>query len=335
MAAGVIALTLTSLSPAAAQTIPPPSPSPPPTPPAPTLSPPPVPKPSPPEPKPAPRPSRDPRPPAAHRSPKRPETPPSETRSRPKRHRKHKHADDAANEIWWTVGYRVPGTYSTAPLISAARELRELGITSRRARSVFQPFIVAGYASWWDSWGEVRLGTHGVRPHLGQDVFCNQGAPVLAAEPGRIEFTFDDLGGMVARLHRDVGSFWYYAHLSGFSASLASGDYVERGDVIGFCGNTGNAKGSSPHVHFGLYSGGVAQNPMQPLVSWLHQAEARAARLIRRARPNVVKVKGIVVRGPSDPRLANLSSLSCDPLPYPTPMLAMISGAGLADQGSV
>jgi murein DD-endopeptidase MepM/ murein hydrolase activator NlpD len=230
----------------------------------------------------------------------------------------------------------MPGNYSTATLIQAAHELRELGVSSRRARSVYQPFIIAGYARWWDSWGEVRLATHGVRPHLGQDVFCKQGAPVLAAESGRVEFTFDDLGGMVARLHRDTGGFWYYAHLSGYNATLKSGDRIERGDVIGFCGNTGNARGSSPHVHFGLYSGAVAQNPMQHLVSWLHAAEARAARLIRSAEPDARKPVTLVMGGLSDPGVADRASLSFESVPFESlPLVALIAGTEVSNPESV
>ena len=206
LAAGMVALALTSASPAAAQTVPPPSPTPPATPPAPAPSPPPAPKPPAPKPAPPARHDHDPRPPVEHEPVETDESREARTPSRRKRRARPKKAKDPANEIWWTVGYRMPGTYSTASLVNAARKLRDFDFRSR-TRSVYEPFIIAGYARWWDSWGEVRLATHGLRPHLGQDVFCDVGAPVLAAEPGRIEFAFDDLGGMVARLHREVGGY--------------------------------------------------------------------------------------------------------------------------------
>ena len=82
----------------------------------------------------------------------------------------------------------------------------------------------------------------------------------------------------MARVHRSDGSYWYYAHLSSFSNSVSAGGSVSPGDVIGYCGNSGNAAGSPPHVHFGFYSGGVATNPMGALIQWLRTAEQEAAR---------------------------------------------------------
>jgi murein DD-endopeptidase MepM/ murein hydrolase activator NlpD len=109
-------------------------------------------------------------------------------------------------------------------------------------------------------------------------VFCDYGAPVLASEHGRVSYGSDATGGLVARVHRSDGSYWYYAHLSSFSNSVSAGEAVAPGDVIGYCGNSGNAVGSPPHVHFGFYSGGVATNPMGALIQWLRTAEKEAAR---------------------------------------------------------
>lgn len=145
--------------------------------------------------------------------------------------------------------------------------------------SVFAPFIVAGRAAWVDTWGAPRYGPGpAVRPHEGQDVFCDYGAPVLASEAGTIEFDVGLLGGRVARLYRADGSYWYYAHLADWNtAVLTSGDPVEPGDVIGYCGDSGNAAGGWPHVHFGWYlPGGKALDPMEALVGWLRAAEVKA-----------------------------------------------------------
>ncbi len=141
----------------------------------------------------------------------------------------------------------------------------------------FAPFIVEGPARWENTLGALRHDPDGTwRRHLGQDVFCTYGAPVLAAEPGEIEFGIDHLGGLVARLHREHGGYFYYAHLSDWNDDrLSSGDSVSVGDVIGFCGDSGNAEGSTPHVHFGYYGGG-AQDPMGFLLRWREQAPARS-----------------------------------------------------------
>ena len=183
--------------------------------------------------------------------------------------------------------YRVPGSYNTDALLSVAARLRSLGWSKDRVlQEVFAPFIIGGKASWVDTWGAPRFGPGPiVRTHEGQDVFCEYGDPVIATEPGRVEFADGGLGGKVARLHRSDGSYWYYAHLSDWNTKeFSSNDAVEPGDVIGFCGNSGNALTTPPHVHFGWYkSSGIAKNPMRSLVEWLREAEKRAAGLAGRA----------------------------------------------------
>jgi murein DD-endopeptidase MepM/ murein hydrolase activator NlpD len=103
---------------------------------------------------------------------------------------------------------------------------------------------------------------------------CQYGAEVLASEDGIIEFDTGLLGGRSARLHRPGGGYWYYAHLSEWNLdAFSSGDPVHTGDVIGYCGSTGNA--TVPHVHFGHYGpDGEAIDPMASLVSWLREAES-------------------------------------------------------------
>ena len=176
--------------------------------------------------------------------------------------------------------YRAPKTYDTDALVALDAKLRSLGVDgSTIARRVYSPFIIGGAAVWTDTWGAPRYGPGPIiRTHEGQDVFCDYDAPILAAEDGTIEFDTDDLGGKVARLHREDGSYWYYAHLASFNEpALESGDAVEAGDIIGFCGNSGNAILTSPHVHFGWYAeDGTAKDPMRALVGWLREAEKRA-----------------------------------------------------------
>ncbi len=171
-------------------------------------------------------------------------------------------------------GYDLQGFFSTTALLDALPSRRAL--RSRERIPQIAPFIIAGPASWTDTWGAPRSGPGSLaRRHEGQDVFCRYGDPVLASERGYVEFDEGGLGGKVARLHRADGSYWYYAHLSAWNTrDVASGDRVVPGDVIGYCGNSGNAIGSPPHVHFGLYgSNGRATNPVRDLVRWLRAAE--------------------------------------------------------------
>jgi murein DD-endopeptidase MepM/ murein hydrolase activator NlpD len=195
---------------------------------------------------------------------------------------------------------RIPGSYTTDKLVSVAARLRSLGRPADEVVSkVFSPFIIGGEAAWIDTWGAPRYGPGPiVRTHEGQDVFCNFGDPVLATEPGTVEFDDGGLGGKIARLHRPDGSYWYYAHLSAFNTKdYQNGDRVDVGDVIGYCGNTGNALTTPPHVHFGWYqANGEAKNPMLQLVRWLRQAERKAGvELTKRANERVENIEPLTL----------------------------------------
>ena len=181
--------------------------------------------------------------------------------------------------------FRPSGSFTTDRLVARAAHLRSLGMpTAEVIRKVFPPFIIAGHAAWTNTWGAPRFGPAPgqVRRHQGQDVFCDFGAPVLAAEAGTVSFGDGGLGGKVARVHTSDGGYWYYAHLSAFNTKeFSPGDEVQVGDILGNCGNTGNALTTPPHVHFGHYNGdGVAVNPMRDLMRWLREAERRTGVLV-------------------------------------------------------
>ena len=53
----------------------------------------------------------------------------------------------------------------------------------------------------------------------------------------------------------------YYAHLDGWAPELATGDVVQPGTLLGFVGTTGNAQGTPPHLHYGIYGAEGALNP--------------------------------------------------------------------------
>jgi len=194
-----------------------------------------------------------------------------------------------------TKGTYVPagGSYTTDNLVAVANELRALGMPLERiVREVYSPFIIGGKAAWTDTWGAPRYGPGPiVRTHEGQDVFCSYGDPVLATETGTVNYGDGGLGGMVARLFRSDGSYWYFAHLSDFNnEEFPSGSTVQAGDIIGYCGNTGNAVSTPSHVHFGFYdSSGSARNPHSTLIKWLNQAERRAGSTVTKAQDERVR----------------------------------------------
>jgi hypothetical protein len=136
-------------------------------------------------------------------------------------------------------------------------------------------FPVFGAASYGDSFGAPRANIPGGWHH-GEDIFAPLGTPVLAVADGTIHTVgFIKLGGYRLWLRDDAGNQFYYAHLSAYSPLAIEGKRVAAGDVIGFVGDTGDAEGGSPHLHFEIhpssmvglgYDGVVAPYPI--LVAW-------------------------------------------------------------------
>lgn len=123
-----------------------------------------------------------------------------------------------------------------------------------------------------DTWGAPRDG--GARRHQGQDIFARRGTPVLAATQGYVlRVAEQGRGGKVVWVLGAGGRRYYYAHLDMHAAELSAGDRVEPGMVLGTVGTTGNARGTPPHLHFGVYASGGAIDPL-PL---LHAGEAASA----------------------------------------------------------
>jgi peptidoglycan LD-endopeptidase LytH len=113
------------------------------------------------------------------------------------------------------------------------------------------------------SFGEPRSGH---RKHAGIDIFAHRGTPVVAASEGIVVRigTTDRLGGNTVWVAGKPSTLYYYAHLEGFRPGLRVGDHVERGDLIGRVGNTGNARTTPPHLHFGMYPAARAFAPVDP-----------------------------------------------------------------------
>lgn len=96
----------------------------------------------------------------------------------------------------------------------------------------------------------------GRRSHAGIDIFAPRGTPVLAATDGVVRSTSpNDLGGNVVWLSDPQRrQSLYYAHLD--RHAVTPGQVVRAGDTLGFVGNTGNARTTPPHLHFGIYRRG-------------------------------------------------------------------------------
>ncbi len=94
----------------------------------------------------------------------------------------------------------------------------------------------------------------GTRRHLALDIMAPRGTPVVAVDDGEVAKVYRHLlGGLsVYQYDRERKRSYYYAHLQGFAPGLAAGDYLRRGDLVGYVGTTGNASPTAPHLHFAI-----------------------------------------------------------------------------------
>jgi murein DD-endopeptidase MepM/ murein hydrolase activator NlpD len=111
-------------------------------------------------------------------------------------------------------------------------------------------FPVYGPVLFTDAYG-VRRSTGW---HHGDEIFAPLGAPVLAVTDGTLFLvSWSPVGGNRLWLRDDNGNYFYYAHLAAFSTAAAQGVRVHAGQIIGFVGDTGEAAGTPPHLHFEIH----------------------------------------------------------------------------------
>ena len=115
---------------------------------------------------------------------------------------------------------------------------------------------------------------NGARAHEGVDIFAPRGTPVVAVADGRIEESRNTPTGGLVIWQADAASslIYYYAHLDELIAR--EGMYVRAGDVIGRVGNTGNARGTRPHLHFAVYRPGTVPVDPVPMLAARHAGPA-------------------------------------------------------------
>lgn len=122
-------------------------------------------------------------------------------------------------------------------------------------------FPVAGKKSVIGSfWGAAREG--GNRKHEGIDIFAKKGTPVVAVTEGMIvDVGNTPRGGKTVWLRSYTDDFYYYyAHLD--KQLVQAGQSVKKGAFLGTVGNTGNARLTPSHLHFGIYSYSGAIDPL-------------------------------------------------------------------------
>jgi murein DD-endopeptidase MepM/ murein hydrolase activator NlpD len=109
-----------------------------------------------------------------------------------------------------------------------------------------------------DNFAEAR----GARKHEAIDILAARGTAVVAVDEGKVVklFTSQQGGLTVYQFDRDDTHCYYYAHLDRYAEGLHEGEFLRRGDPIGFVGTTGNAPPDTPHLHFAIFELGPARH---------------------------------------------------------------------------
>jgi murein DD-endopeptidase MepM/ murein hydrolase activator NlpD len=177
-------------------------------------------------------------------------------------------------------------------------------------------FPVVGPTQYQDDFGDPR-GNH---THQGNDIMAARGAPVVAVEPGKARiYRGSSSAGCMLYFYGDSGTVYYYIHLNddltkkddnkatdcrkgvAYAKNLRNDQHVRAGALIGYVGNSGDARGISPHLHFELHpNGGRARSPYPwlkkgPHLLWAVQSRTPTVRL---ALVGIVKpfTKGFTLR---------------------------------------
>lgn len=150
---------------------------------------------------------------------------------------------------------------------SAGESRRASAVAGEAARRGSEPPAIIDSAALA---GELIIPVEGIRPsqlidtfaeergeealHAALDIMAPLGTRVLAAAPGKVESLFrSDAGGNTIYVRSSDGQMiYYYAHLDTYSRDLQEGDVVQRGQVLGTVGFTGNASPEAPHLHFAI-----------------------------------------------------------------------------------
>jgi murein DD-endopeptidase MepM/ murein hydrolase activator NlpD len=118
---------------------------------------------------------------------------------------------------------------------------------------------VQGPHSFSNDYGAARPGG---RSHQGNDIIAPRGTPVVMNVSGTMQQHSSGLGGISYYIHGDDGRRYFGAHLDSYSGATGR---LPAGTVIGYVGNTGDARGGVTHLHFEMHVGGSPVNPYQTL----------------------------------------------------------------------
>jgi murein DD-endopeptidase MepM/ murein hydrolase activator NlpD len=156
--------------------------------------------------------------------------------------------------------------------LAAATLLASPALAQQAARGAVPQLIfpVVGKVVYYDDFGEPR----GQGIHEGNDILADRKAPVVAVEAGKVVFwTHSASAGCMLYLYGKSGTVYQYIHLNNdvsmrndnrgscvagmsYAPGLTDGQEVKSGELIGYVGDSGDANGLHPHLHFEVHPGG-------------------------------------------------------------------------------
>jgi hypothetical protein len=181
-------------------------------------------------------------------------------------------------------------------------------VSASAAKSTVPPllFPVVGPVTYTNDFGQARAGG----PHQGNDLLGTKRAPVVAVEEGTVQFwTTSASAGCMLYLHGVSGTMYEYIHLNNdlttgndnkgacvagvsYAPGLVDGQHVDAGELIGYLGDSGDANGIHPHLHFEVHpNGGKAVAPFP----YLQKAAQLLAPAPATGKPFTLKLTGTVV----------------------------------------
>jgi murein DD-endopeptidase MepM/ murein hydrolase activator NlpD len=153
------------------------------------------------------------------------------------------------------------------PTMSAEVSVTSADLANLRKRDLMIPVRGVPASALVSSFADARTG----HTHEAIDILAPRGTEVVAVEDGKlVKYFTSAAGGLTIYQFDPTKTFvYYYAHLDSYAPGLKEGDDVQRGQVIGYVGTTGNAPKNTPHLHFGIskldpdrrWWGGTALDP--------------------------------------------------------------------------
>jgi hypothetical protein len=177
-------------------------------------------------------------------------------------------------------------------------------------------FPVVGKVAYVDDFGAPRAGG----AHQGNDIMAAKKSPAVAAEAGKVKYwTTSGSAGCMLYLYGESGTTYLYIHLNndltmrndnrgkcvkGTAYAVSNGAKVSAGQQIAYVGDSGDANGGSPHLHFEVHPGGGKAVSPYPYLQ-------KAYRLLFTAKagtPFALTLTGTVVSATIDRLVVNVST---------------------------